>query len=136
MLAHLSRSAAEVMLLATCNRTEVYLAGLRGDPRAVFGEAWGGDLGEHLYVYRGEAAATHLYRVAAGLDSLVIGETQIQGQVKRAWQAASERGLSGTLLNKIAQGALDAGKRVRTETGLTPREYRRRLRVGTRLPPA
>lgn len=121
VLAHLSRSAAEVMLLATCNRTEVYLAGLRGDPRAVFGDAWGGDLGEHLYVHRGEAAATHLYRVAAGLDSLVIGETQIQGQVKRAWQASRDLGLAGTVLNKVAQGALAAGKRVRTETALADR---------------
>ncbi|KEF33256.1 glutamyl-tRNA reductase [Deinococcus sp. RL] len=121
VLAHLSRFAREVMLLATCNRTEVYLAGLRGDPRAVFGDAWGADLQEHLYVHRGEAAAAHLYRVAAGLGSLVIGETQIQGQVKRAWQLSRELGLSGTVLNKVAQGALAAGKRVRTETALADR---------------
>lgn len=119
LLAHLSRHAREVMLLATCNRTEVYLAGIEGDPLAAFEGAWGHALGGHLYVYRGEDAVRHLYRVASGLDSLVIGETQIQGQVKRAWQAASERGLSGTLLNKVAQGALAAGKRVRFETGMS-----------------
>ncbi|SEI83544.1 glutamyl-tRNA reductase [Deinococcus reticulitermitis] len=119
LLAHLSRHAAEVMLLATCNRTEVYLAGLYSDAVAAFEGAWGHALDEHLYVYRGEEAVRHLYRVTAGLDSMVLGETQIQGQVKRAWQAARERGLSGTLLNKIAQGALAAGKRVRTETGLS-----------------
>lgn len=116
---HLARHAQEVMLLATCNRTEVYLGGLAGDPVAAFEGAWGHALADHLYVYRGEAAVLHLYRVAAGLDSLVIGETQIQGQVKRAWQAARDRGLSGTLLNKVAQGSLAAGKRVRFETGMS-----------------
>ncbi|WP_216324699.1 glutamyl-tRNA reductase [Deinococcus aestuarii] len=119
ILSTLSRHAAEVMLLATCNRTEVYLAGLRGDPVRAFADAWGDGLGGFLYVYRGDAAVTHLYRVASGLDSLVIGETQIQGQVKRAWQAAHGRNPDGKLLNKIAQGALAAGKRVRSETGLS-----------------
>ena len=119
LLAHLGRHAQEVMLLSTCNRTEVYMAGLDGDPLAAFEGAWGHALGDHLYVHRGEAAVTHLYRVAAGLDSLVIGETQIQGQVKRAWMDARERGLTGTLLNKVAQGALAAGKRVRFETGMS-----------------
>ncbi|WP_019588075.1 glutamyl-tRNA reductase [Deinococcus apachensis] len=119
ILSHLSLHAREVMLLATCNRTEVYLAGIEGDPVSAFEGAWGHALEGHLYVHRGDAAVAHLYRVAAGLDSLVIGETQIQGQVKRAWQEAHARGLSGTLLNKIAQGALAAGKRVRSETGLS-----------------
>lgn len=119
LLDHLSLYAREVMLLATCNRTEVYLAGVQGDPQNAFQDLWGEDLLGHLYVYQGDEAVRHLYRVTAGLDSMVIGETQIQGQVKRAWQSARERGLSGTLLNKIAQGALAAGKRVRHETGLS-----------------
>ncbi|GBF05817.1 glutamyl-tRNA reductase [Deinococcus aerius] len=119
ILSHLALHAREVMLLATCNRTEVYLAGIEGDPVSAFQGAWGHALEGHLYVHRGDAAVAHLYRVAAGLDSLVIGETQIQGQVKRAWQEAHTRGLSGTLLNKVAQGALAAGKRVRSETGLS-----------------
>ncbi|WP_102127608.1 glutamyl-tRNA reductase [Deinococcus planocerae] len=119
ILSTLSRHASEVMLLATCNRTEVYLAGLRGDPVRAFADAWGDGLGESLYVYRGDAAVTHLYRVASGLDSLVIGETQIQGQVKRAWQAMQERTPGAKLLNKVVQGALAAGKRVRSETGLS-----------------
>ncbi|TSA86211.1 glutamyl-tRNA reductase [Deinococcus detaillensis] len=118
LLAHLRLHAQEVMLLSTCNRTEVYLAGIDGDPLSAFEGAWGHFLREHLYLYEGEAAALHLYRVAAGLDSLVIGETQIQGQVKRAWQAASEAGDTAALLNKAAQGALSAGKKVRFETGL------------------
>ncbi len=119
VLSHLRRHAREVMLLATCNRTEVYLAGLEGDPLSAFEGAWGQVLRNHLYAYEGEAAARHLYRVASGLDSLVIGETQIQGQVKRAWQDASGRGDTSALLNKAAQGALSAGKRVRHETGLS-----------------
>ena len=119
ILAHLRRHAREVMLLATCNRTEVYLAGIEGDPLAAFEGSWGHFLREYLYVYQGEDAARHLYRVASGLDSLVIGETQIQGQVKRAWQDASGRGDTGALLNKAAQGALNAGKKVRSETGLS-----------------
>ncbi|WP_291426792.1 glutamyl-tRNA reductase [Deinococcus sp.] len=119
LLGHLARHAREVMLLSTCNRTEVYMAGLAGEPLAAFEGAWGHALHEYLYVYRSEEAVQHLYRVAAGLDSLVIGETQIQGQVKRAWQDANERGLSATLLNKVAQGALAAGKRVRFETGMS-----------------
>lgn len=119
ILSHLRRHAREVMLLATCNRTEVYLAGIGGDPLSAFEGSWGHLLREYLYVYQGEAAAQHLYRVSAGLDSLVIGETQIQGQVKRAWQDASKRGDTGALLNKAAQGALSAGKRVRFETGLS-----------------
>lgn len=121
ILSHLRQHAREVMLLATCNRTEVYMAGVEGDPLSAFEGAWGHRLREHLYLHQGEAAARHLYRVAAGLNSLVIGETQIQGQVKRAWQDAAERKDTGALLNKAAQGALNAGKRVRSETALSDR---------------
>ena len=119
LLSHLRRHAREVMLLSTCNRTEVYLAGVVGEPLSAFEGAWGHFLRDHLYVYQGEEAVRHLYRVSAGLDSLVIGETQIQGQVKRAWQDASHRGDTGALLNKAAQGALSAGKKVRSQTGLS-----------------
>ena len=119
VLSHLRQHAREVMLLTTCNRTEVYLAGYDGAPLDAFEESWGRALSGHLYVHEGQAAARHLYRVASGLDSLVIGETQIQGQVKRAWQVASGHRDTGALLNKAAQGALAAGKKVRTETGLS-----------------
>ena len=118
LLSHLRQHAREVMLLSTCNRTEVYMAGVQGDPLSAFEGAWGVALRPYLYVYQGIRAADHLYRVAAGLDSLIIGETQIQGQVKRAWQDASGRGDTSALLNKAAQGALAAGKKVRHETGL------------------
>ncbi|AFZ67922.1 glutamyl-tRNA reductase [Deinococcus peraridilitoris] len=119
ILSHLARHADEVMLLSTCNRTEVYLASVHGDPLSAFEGAWGQALRPYLYLYEGDEAVRHLYRVAAGLDSLVIGETQIQGQVKRAWQDASTQSLTGALLNKAAQGALRAGKRVRSETGVS-----------------
>ncbi|GGR08775.1 glutamyl-tRNA reductase [Deinococcus ruber] len=118
LLRHLRQHAHEVMLLSTCNRTEVYMAGVQGDPLSAFEGAWGHALRQHLYVHQGVQAADHLYRVAAGLDSLVLGETQIQGQVKRAWQDAQQRGDTAALLNKAAQGALATGKRVRHETGL------------------
>jgi len=118
LLSHLRQHAREVMLLSTCNRTEVYMARVQGDPLSAFEGAWGIDLRPHLYMHQGVEAAQHLYRVAAGLDSLVIGETQIQGQVKRAWQDASARGDTSALLNKAAQGALASGKKVRFETGL------------------
>jgi glutamyl-tRNA reductase len=118
LLAHLRLHAREVMMLSTCNRTEVYMAGVQGDALSAFEGAWGHELRPYLYVHQGMQAADHLYRVAAGLDSLVLGETQIQGQVKRAWQDANLRGDTAALLNKAAQGALAAGKKVRHETGL------------------
>ncbi|ADY26571.1 Glutamyl-tRNA reductase [Deinococcus proteolyticus MRP] len=113
--------ADEVMVVATCNRTEVYLAGVHGSLEAAFNRAFRGEFGEHLYAYRERDAVHHLYRVVAGLDSLMVGETQIQGQVKRALAEAAGYGTTGTLLNKIVQGALATGKRVRSETGLSDR---------------
>lgn len=113
--------AEEVMVVATCNRTEVYLAGVRGSISAAFNRAFHGEFAEHLYIHEGRSAVTHLYRVVSGLDSLVVGETQIQGQVKRALAEAAEYHTAGKLMNKIVQGALATGKRVRSETGLSDR---------------
>nr|WP_221277129.1 glutamyl-tRNA reductase [Deinobacterium chartae] len=118
LTSHLLKHAEEVMLLSTCNRTEVYFAGVMGDPLSAFEGAWGQPLRPYLYVHQGEAALEHLYRVSSGLDSLVLGETQIQGQVKRAWQDAHAQGSTGPLLNRAVQGALRTGKRVRSETGI------------------
>lgn len=119
VLARVAPHTREVMLLATCNRTELYLVAPSADPVHLFRNIWGVELDEHLYVYRGLRAIEHLYSVTAGLNSQVIGETQIQGQVKRAWQTAQRQQTSGTLLNKAVQGALATGKRVRHETGMS-----------------
>jgi glutamyl-tRNA reductase len=75
-------------------------------------------LAPHIYSKTGQEAVSHLYRVAAGLDSLVMGEPQILGQVKEAYGVASQLGSTGPLLNKLFHSAFAAGKRVRTETAL------------------
>ncbi|MBA3296501.1 MAG: glutamyl-tRNA reductase [Acidobacteria bacterium] len=115
----------EMVVLSTCNRSEIYAAA-DGDEAiesvvAFFGEyhqVEAAQLREHLYIHRGGEAARHLFRVAAGLDSLVVGEPQILGQVKTAYAAAGEAHYTGTLLNRLFHTAFVAGKRVRSETGL------------------
>ncbi len=117
--------AREVVVLSTCNRAEVYAVG-DGDETAqalsrFFGEyheVEPGLMAEHLYVLGGQDAARHLFRVSAGLDSLVVGEPQILGQVKSAYAAASGLQTTGALTNRLFHAAFAVGKRVRTETGL------------------
>jgi glutamyl-tRNA reductase len=109
----------EAVVLSTCNRTEVYLAG--GDPGRVREELErrsGLRLEGLLARWDEGEAVTHLFRVAAGLDSLVPGESQILGQVREAYESARTRGATGTLLNRLFEDALRAGKRVRTEAKL------------------
>ena len=119
-------SAAESVVLSTCNRSEIYVASAEPSrardelvaflseyhelPRDVFLP--------HLFTHDDTAAAHHLFRVAAGLDSLVIGEPQVLGQIKDAYQAAADRHCTGPLLNKTFHWAFGVGKRVRSETGL------------------
>ncbi len=111
----------EVALLSTCNRTELYAAVDEGG-EAVLAD-WlathpGDAAGLHAYLYRhadGEAAR-HLFRVASGLDSLVLGEPQILGQVKQAWAAARAAGTLGSRLDRLFQHAFTTAKRARTET--------------------
>jgi glutamyl-tRNA reductase len=117
--------AREVAVLSTCNRAEVYAAAeseqALDDLAAFFAEYHGVALPEvrqHLYVHKGADAARHLMRVAAGLDSLVVGEPQILGQVKSAYTVANEEHHTGTVLNRLFNAAFTAGKRVRSETGL------------------
>jgi glutamyl-tRNA reductase len=125
----------EAVVLSTCNRTELYLhaadaveaesaalaalsrqAGI--PPTELFG---------HVYAMRGLEAVAHLFEVAAGLDSMVLGEAEIQGQVKRAYELALVEGVTGPLTNRLFRDALGAGKRVRAETAVG----RRRVSVAS-----
>lgn len=120
-----ARFGCEAAVLSTCNRTELYLAGAAIDldlaaeflaerstlaPQAVK---------PLLYSHEGEAAAAHLFRVTASLDSLVLGEGQIAGQVKQTFESARALGTAGPLLYALFPQALRTAKRVRTETGIS-----------------
>jgi glutamyl-tRNA reductase len=115
----------EAVVLSTCNRAEIYAAA-DGDaaPDAIgrfFSEYHSvshSEMSRHLYVHKGPDVARHLFRVAAGLDSLVVGEPQILGQVKSAYTRANDLRATGTLTNRLFHSAFAVGKRVRTETGL------------------
>jgi glutamyl-tRNA reductase len=114
----------EAAAISTCNRTELYLA--VSDTVEAESTALGvltrqaeippTELLGHLYSHRGGEAAYHLFRVTAGLDSMVVGEAEIQGQVKRAYELALVEGATGPILNRLFRGALAAGGRVREET--------------------
>jgi len=112
----------EVVLLSTCNRVEIYgvSAWIHGRVHQLFQELTGSDFDftPHLYVQEGAAAARHLFAVASGLDSLVIGETEITGQVKNAYQAAKDAGLVGKKMNRLFQTALSVVKQIRTNTAI------------------
>jgi glutamyl-tRNA reductase len=112
----------EVVLLSTCNRVEIYGVSpwIHGRVQQLFQELTGSDFDftPHLYVKEGAEAAKHLFAVASGLDSLVIGETEITGQVKNAYQAAKDAGLVGKKMNRLFQTALSVVKAVRTNTGI------------------
>ncbi|SDD43135.1 glutamyl-tRNA reductase [Actinokineospora iranica] len=119
-------NVSEAVLVTTCNRVEVYAvveafhAGL-ADIVGVLARHSGEDVSalyDHLYVHYAAAAAQHLFTVAAGLDSMVVGESQILGQVRLAYGAAREAGTVGRTLHELVQQALRIGKRVHTDTGL------------------
>ena len=117
----------EAAAISTCNRTELYLFaadGVAAESLALATLAREADtrpteLVGHLYSLRGAAAAEQLFRVTAGLDSMIIGETEVQGQVKRAYELALVEGATGPVLNRLFRGALAAGKRARSETGIS-----------------
>ena len=119
LLRRLQRDAgAEAVLLSTCNRTELYLWSPSHDPAESVLEEFSARLGEDAarigYLHRDREAAAHLFRVTAGLDSMVLGEAQIQGQVGEAWERS--RAFSGAVLNRLFQTAQLAAGRVRAET--------------------
>jgi len=117
--------AHEAVVVSTCNRAEIYASA----ESETVAEACGRFISEyngvpwdavapHVMVYKGAAAVEHLFRVAAGLDSLVVGEPQILGQVKSAYAAATEVKTTGAITNRLFTAAFTVGKRVRTETHL------------------
>ncbi|MDX2379444.1 MAG: glutamyl-tRNA reductase [Acidimicrobiia bacterium] len=116
----------EAVTLSTCNRTEVYVVaelfhGAYGDVRDFFcelGELGVDELTPHLYTQHDGAAVTHLFEVAAGLDSAVLGESEILGQVRTAWAVAQQEGAARSTLNLLFRLALETGKRARSETSI------------------
>jgi len=111
----------EAMILSTCNRVELLVAHNGHEPQLpeFLAERFSVDpavLEPHLYRHQDEAAVRHMFRVAASLDSMVVGEAQILGQVKQSWNLAREVGAVRGPLDKLLQGAFTAAKRVRTET--------------------
>jgi len=119
-----SADVREAVVISTCNRTEVYL--VVGDPVRAESDVLGllaqracirpTELAEAIYSPRNCDAARQLYRVTAGLDSMIVGEAEIQGQVKRAHESAMRAGCTGPLSNRLFAAALTTGKRVRSET--------------------
>ncbi|MCX6039451.1 MAG: glutamyl-tRNA reductase [Chloroflexi bacterium] len=118
-------SVAEMVILSTCNRIEIYAASSQpafSELEAFLSETRNvpaDELRPHLYRHKGSDAIHHLLKVAAGLDSLVLGESQILGQVTKALELARGVGASGPLLARLFQSAIHAGKRARTETAIS-----------------
>lgn len=116
----------EAVVLSTCNRTEVYVVaelfhGAYGDVRDLLcelGDLSVDELTPHLYSQHDTSAITHLFEVAAGLDSAVLGESEILGQVRSAWETAQREGAARSTLNALFRAALSTGKRARNETGI------------------
>jgi glutamyl-tRNA reductase len=116
----------EAVVISTCNRTEIYL--VVGDPVRAETDVLGmlarrasirpTELAQEIYSPRNCEAARQLYRVTSGLESMIVGEAEIQGQVKRAHEAAMRAGVTGALSNRLFAAALTTGKRVRSETGI------------------
>ncbi|CAB4915446.1 unannotated protein [freshwater metagenome] len=116
----------EAVAISTCNRTETYL--VVSDPVKAEGELLGRlaqrghirptELVDVVYSPRNCDAARHLFRVCAGLDSMIVGESEIQGQVRRSYESALAAGTTGPFTNRLFRAALQTGKRVRTETAV------------------
>ena len=114
---------SEAAILSTCNRTDLYcgLGTGRDAPTHWFDEYLGierRDIAGHLYVHREDAAVRHVMRVASGLDSMVLGEPQILGQLKQAYGLAQQEGSLGVVLDKLFQRSFSVAKRVRTDTDI------------------
>lgn len=117
---------SEAVVLSTCNRTEIYVVAERFHPayhdiRNFLSEIAylpPEEFSDHLYVHYDDDAVQHLFAVAAGLDSAVVGEAEILGQVRHAWERARDEGTCGSALNMVFRHAVEVGKRARSETGI------------------
>jgi len=123
LLRQLSTHRAEAMLVSTCNRVEFYLVAVdvQQAKTAVVDEISaraGAAATAHIYEHHGDAALVHLFRVSSSLDSMVVGEAQILGQVKDAFELAQRVGAAGGELTRVCSAAFAAAKRVRSETGI------------------
>ncbi len=122
LLALMRAGAREAVVLSTCNRTEVTVRGLtEGELTRLLSEQTDIAMSvftPHLYIYKAQDAIEHLLRVSAGLESLVLGEHEILGQVRRAWESARKIGCTGKLLDALFRSALTLGKNVRSNTEL------------------
>jgi glutamyl-tRNA reductase len=112
---------SEVVLLSTCNRVEIYgvTPKVNGNVHGIFqhlSASLDTDISPYIYVKEGSQAVHHLFSVAGGMDSMVIGETEITGQVKQAYQTAQQAKLTGRILNRVFQTALQTAKEIRTVT--------------------
>lgn len=116
---------AELVILSTCNRTELYAVSSHltfSDLEVFLSDSCGVQVDAfhpHVYQYKDMEAARHLFEVAAGLDSLVLGEPQILGQIVRALELSRGHNMAGSILNRLFQDAIHAGKRARTETAIS-----------------
>ncbi|MEC0169755.1 glutamyl-tRNA reductase [Paenibacillus graminis] len=121
-----TKSVLEGVVVATCNRTEIYVVVDRlhmcGYFIRSYMEQWFGVksdvFAQHMYIYEDEQAVAHLFRVTCGLDSMVIGETQILGQVRSAFLTAQAEGVTGTWFNRLFKQAVTLGKRAHSETSI------------------
>jgi glutamyl-tRNA reductase len=121
-----TKSIMECVIVGTCNRTELYVVvdrqHLCGHYLRGFLEKWFGvpreEFGSHMYIYENEQAIEHLFRVTSGLDSMVIGETQILGQVRDAFLLAQQEKTTGIVFNTLFKQAVTLAKRAHTETGI------------------
>src|SRR4051812_17055531 len=116
-------NVAEALVLSTCNRAEVYAVvecfhGGMADVSAVLSHHAGMDLTDHRFVHSFGSAVEHLFHVAAGLDSMALGEAQILGQLRAAYATARALGTVGSRLHELVQRALYVGKRAQAETGI------------------
>ncbi|HET9450042.1 MAG TPA: glutamyl-tRNA reductase [Aggregicoccus sp.] len=123
LVQRLAQAPTEALLVSTCNRVELYLATpdaaqTRSHVHAQLARLGGPEALEHLYEHRGEAALVHLFRVASSLDSLVLGEAQILGQVKQAFERCQRAGAARGELTRTFAAAFGCAKRVRTDTAI------------------